>query len=153
MGTWSCQAFGNDAALDWLDGLEESGFALSYLEGPLDRVLNAGSAYVESTDAEEAIAAAEVLARLMGAAGTQHDAYTQRIDEWIASARSRPPPPELHRKAIAVLERVAAENSELRELWEESGEISEWIAELTLLSAGIQAVSIDSSKNMKSKSE
>jgi Domain of unknown function (DUF4259) len=119
MGTWSCEPFGNDAAGDWAFGLDEAK-DLSYIEAALDAVLEQDKDdELESTDAEEAIAACEVLAKLLGK-GTQSDGYTQGVDAWVASLKLKPDS-ALLKKAQKALKRVTGKNSELRELWEEEG--------------------------------
>jgi len=119
MGTWSCEPFGNDTAGDWAFGLDEAK-DLSYVEAALDAVLDQDKDdELESTDAEEAIAACEVLAKLLGK-GTQSDGYTQGVDAWVASLKLKPDS-ALLKKAQKALKRVTGKNSELRELWEEEG--------------------------------
>jgi Domain of unknown function (DUF4259) len=119
MGTWSCEPFGNDTAGDWAFGLDEAK-DLSYVEAALDTVLEQDKDdELEATDSEEAIAACEVLAKLLGK-GTQSDGYTQGVDTWVASLTLKPDS-ALLKKAQKVLKRVVSKNSELRELWEEEG--------------------------------
>jgi hypothetical protein len=63
MGTWGVNSFDNDNAADWVWELEEAD-DLSVVEEAIERVLDCGDELVESPDAEVAIAAADVLARL-----------------------------------------------------------------------------------------
>jgi hypothetical protein len=79
--------------------------------------------YLEAPEASEAVAAVEVLAKLLGK-GTQSDSYTEKVDEWVNSV-SLIPDSALLTKARLALDRVLSENSELRELWEET-ESTEW---------------------------
>jgi len=119
MGTWSCEPFGNDTAGDWAFGLDEAK-DLSYVEAALDAVLDQDKDdELESTDAEEAIAACEVLAKLLGK-GTHSDGYTQGVDAWVTSLKLKPDS-ALLKKAQKSLKRVTGKNSELLELWEEEG--------------------------------
>lgn len=119
MGAWSCEPFGNDTAGDWAFGLDDAK-DLSYVEAALDAVLKqVEDEFLESTDAEEAVAACEVLAKLLGK-GTQSDGYTAGVDAWVASVGVKPGPGLLD-KARKGLKRVTGDNSELRELWEEDG--------------------------------
>lgn len=55
----------NDTACDWVDELEESD-DLSVVEAALEKVLSAGLEYIEAPDAEEALAAVDVIVRLQG---------------------------------------------------------------------------------------
>lgn len=86
MGAWGVGSFENDNAVDWTYGLEGKS-DLSFIETTLDKVLNWGASYLEAPDAEEAIAAAEAVARLLGRFGVR-DAYTTSIDNWVSQVRS-----------------------------------------------------------------
>ena len=134
MGAWSHEPFGNDDANDWAYDLEEIQ-DLSLVEQALDQVLGA-EGYLEAPEGSNAVAAVEVLAKLLGK-GTQSDAYTEKIDEWVKSVSIKPSM-ELLDKAKRALVRVASENSELKELWEES-ESYEWSASIKALQAAISA--------------
>lgn len=130
MGTWSHEPFGNDAANDWAYGLED-GDGMALVEEALDKVLEAGDDYVDAGDAEEAVAAIEVLAKLLGK-GTQSDSYTKRVDAWVA-AHPGAPSPALRQKARGVLARIAGADSELAELWDEGDDAAAWRASLAAL--------------------
>jgi hypothetical protein len=134
MGTWSHQPFGNDTANDWAYRLDES-CDLSYIEATLDKVLEAGADYLESSDAEEAVAAIEVLARLLGR-GTQFDAYTEKVDVWVKKAIAKPSS-ALRDKAGHVLQRILSEDSELSELWEDGDGGAEWRHSMEQLHAAL----------------
>ena len=88
MGAWSHEPFGNDDANDWAYGLEDV-TDLSLIDETLDRVLEAEE-YLEAPEASEAVAAIEVLAKLLGK-GTQTDTYTAKVDEWVKSLSVQPP--------------------------------------------------------------
>lgn len=132
MGAWSHEPFGNDEACDWGYGLEEVE-DLSLVNEALDRVL-AVEDYLEAPEASEAVAAIEVLAKLLGR-GTQYDAYTGKVDEWVNRIVIRPDAAILA-KAKRALERITGENSELRELWEEEGD-NEWRESISALQSAI----------------
>lgn len=136
MGAWSHEPFGNDTAADWAYGLEESN-DLSYIEAALDTVLESGTEYLEAPEAEEALAAIEVIAKLIGK-GSQSDTYTKSVDAWVAAMQIKPQP-SLLKKAQQVISRIAAENSELFELWQESEDADAWHASLSQLQAAVSA--------------
>jgi hypothetical protein len=121
MGTWDAGSFGNDIAVDWTYGLTDGGTA--YIEAALDAVATRGSEEVDATLGVEAVAAAEVVARLGGKPGTK-DSYSETADGWV-KAHGRRPSPALVRKAIAALDRVTQPPSELLVLWQDSDE-TEW---------------------------
>lgn len=134
MGAWSHEPFGNDDANDWAYGLEDVQ-DLSLIEQAIDQALDAED-YLEAPEGTNAVAAVEVLAKLLGK-GTQSDAYTEKVDEWVKSVSIKPSA-ELLDKAKRVLVRVAGENSELQELWGEAGS-DEWAASIKALQVAISA--------------
>lgn len=135
MGAWSHQPFGNDTAGDWAYGLVEAD-DLSIVESAIDAVLNCGSNYVDADVASEAVAAVEVLAKLLGR-GTQSDTYTAEVDAWVKS-RQLVPSSALLQKAQAALARILSDNSELAELWED-GDAESWVASMVDLQVAIGA--------------
>ena len=132
MGAWSHEPFGNDDASDWAVDLEETK-ELSLIEEALNDVLQADE-YLDAPEASVAIAAIEVIAKLLGK-GTQTDAYSEGIDEWVKSISIKPST-ALIAKANRVLERVLGEDSELRELWEEVG-ADDWLNSVNALRKAI----------------
>lgn len=134
MGAWSHEPFGNDDANDWAYGLEEVN-DLSLVEDALDRALE-DEEYLEAPEASEAVAAVEVLAKLLGK-GTQKDSYTKQVDEWVKSVAVKPNA-ALLAKANLVLERILGDNSELKELWEEGG-AEEWLGSIASLQRAVSA--------------
>jgi hypothetical protein len=135
MGAWSHEPFGNDTANDWAYGLEETE-DLSYIDQTLDQVLSVGEEYLDASDAQEAIAAVEVIAKLLGK-GTQSDAYTDNVDRWV-QGMDETPSALLLNKAQQVVQRVLSPNSELWELWEESDEFDDWKQSIEQLHAALR---------------
>ncbi len=130
MGAWGTGVFDNDTACDWAYGLEEqSGLAL--IERTLDTVLAAAGEYLDASDAEEALAAIETIARLQGHWGVRNS-YTANVDAWVEKAKLQPPP-ALARKAHAAIDRILGEDSEILELWEDSELLDEWKQEVDAL--------------------
>lgn len=136
MGAWSHEPFGNDTANDWAYGLEET-TDTALIEEALDKVLAAKSEYLEAPDAEEAIAAVEVVAKMLGR-GTQTDAYTEKVDKWILDLSIKPSE-SLKAKSALALKRILSADSELNELWSESEDASEWQASVHRLLAAVEA--------------
>lgn len=134
MGAWGYGSFENDDAADFLDDVTDSGDT-SLLREALDNVLTS-TEYVEAPDACQAIIAAEIIAAMCGRP-TLAAERQEELSEWLQ--RIRPAmDPELVSQARAALLRILAENSELRELWEEAEDYSEWqasLSELLLLQA------------------
>lgn len=115
MGCWGIGTFENDHAADWVWCLEESdGLAV------VERALGAPSngAYIEAPEACEALAAAEVVAALLG-----HPAADLSVEvaRWVAEHRGLDARP-LRDAALTQVRAVLGDNSELRELWKENEE-------------------------------
>ncbi|HZE93017.1 MAG TPA: DUF4259 domain-containing protein [Rhizobacter sp.] len=125
MGTWGVDPFGNDDAVDWVYELEEAE-DLGPIEAAIDAVLRAGDDDLEASDASVALAASEVLARLRGQPG-EENSYTETVDQWVASTQLKPTV-ELADRAQAAIARILADNSELKELWQEGDEYDAWLA-------------------------
>lgn len=125
MGAWATDAMGNDDACDWVYGLDECS-DLSLVEKTLDKALSDGAEYLESPDACEALAAIEVIARLQGHWGDRN-AYSESMDAWVEKTKLVPSK-ALAEKAHKVIERILADDSELKELWQESEEFDAWKA-------------------------
>ena len=128
MGAWSTNSFGNDSACDWTCGLSERD-VLAYVSETLDRVLSAGAESLDDDIATEGVAACEVVARLMGNWGVR-DSYSQDVDEWVESQAGLRVDDDLKRRAIAVVDRVQTDPSDLLEIWEECEEWLESMADL-----------------------
>jgi hypothetical protein len=118
MGAWGHRAFDNDTANDWacdLEDLED----LSLVEAAFTQLEEVGSNYLDQDIACNALAACEVLARCLGQPGYTN-AYTEKVDAWVAVRRLKPSPSLLARAATAI-DRVLGQQSELRDLWEDAG--------------------------------
>lgn len=135
MGCWGMGTFDNDDAMDWATELSESvGFR------PVDRVLLASCnvEYLEAPEAWEALAAAEVVAALLGHPASDLPADVAR---WIAEHRwidARP----YREVALAHVRAALGDNSELRALWEESeADFPFWKATVEALIARLSSAS------------
>ena len=123
MGAWGVLAFDNDQANDWAYDLEDRD-DLSLVEEAFEAVENIDG-YLDSGEACNALAACEVLARIHGKPGYKN-AYTKKVDEWVA-ARSLELSPELVARANGAIDRILADDSELKELWAESDTYARWM--------------------------
>lgn len=130
MGTWSHESFGNDTANDWAYELEDA-TDFSVIEAALQVALDEGDEYLDADLAMEAIAAVEVIAKRLGK-GTQSDVYTEKVDQWLETI-SEQPSDGLLSLAKRVLERIVADDSELKELWLESDEYELWLGNIQQL--------------------
>ncbi len=128
MGAWSNKPFGNDTALDWLAGLEDSKSCVKKIKNSFTTAINSDD--LDASVAEEAVAAAAVVAAgsLEKISGIYKDAK-----QWIERAAFSPNR-ELKQLAIASLTRITTD-SELRDLWEEAGKLSGWAKEIDKISS------------------
>lgn len=123
MGAWGTDTFENDSACDWGHDLEDYD-DLELVEQAITAVMELGSDDIGADVAVQALAACEVVARLKGGFGVRN-AYTERVDAWVAKHRLVPPP-KLVARALVVLDRVTVAPSELLELWQEVDEHEAW---------------------------
>jgi hypothetical protein len=123
MGTWGAGIFENDNACDFAAAVADGG-GIALVDQVVDRVLACGSNYLEAPDAQECLAAADIIARLNGSPG-EASAYTAAVDAWIGSARASVSA-EMIDKARQAINRVLAPPSELVELWKESKDFDRW---------------------------
>lgn len=84
----------------------------------------------------EAIAAIEVIAKRLGK-GTQSDVYTEKVDQWLETI-SEQPSDDVLSLAKRVLERIVADDSDLKELWLESDEYELWLGNIQQLKDALQ---------------
>lgn len=136
MGAWNHDAFGNDTACDWAQGLQEV-TDLSLVQAALDAALQEEAEALDADIACEALAAIEVVARLRGHAGFTN-AYTEGVDDWVAQTRLVPPE-RLVEQALAALDLIGGPASELKELWDESDSAQDWQDSLAELRARLLA--------------
>lgn len=110
MGCWGTGTFENDDAMDWAFDLSEC-FGLDQV----DRVLRPArdGDYLEAPDACEALAAAEIVAALLGRPASDLPVDVAR---WIAEHRGLDARP-YREAALAHARATLGGNSELRELW------------------------------------
>lgn len=123
VGAWGPGVFENDIACDFGAAVSNGG-GLTLLDQALDRVLACGSDYLEAPEAEECLAAAEIIARLVGRAGDE-TAYTSAVDAWIKGAQHSVSE-QVVEKARRAIARILAPPSELAELWTESEDFDDW---------------------------
>ncbi|HXG08753.1 MAG TPA: DUF4259 domain-containing protein [Gemmataceae bacterium] len=122
MGAWGHGSFENDDALDWVGELEGAEDTEPISEA-FDAVLEAED-YLEAPEASRGIAAAEVVAALIGQPAAK---LPGEVTSWLVG--KKPPKPALVQKAQRVVKRIL-KNSELKELWAESEDSAKWQQEV-----------------------
>jgi hypothetical protein len=132
MGRWGFGIFENDNACDFKYVVADGG-DLAAVEQALDRVVSSGDRYLEVSEADEALAAADFIARLLGAFG-QQDAYTEDIDSWVKTSRVKVSP-ALVEKAQEAIRRILAEHFKIMaENDENTEDFADWKREVSALS-------------------
>jgi hypothetical protein len=126
MGAWDSDPFGNDNACDWVYEAEQA-TDLSFIAKTIENIHEQAGDDLEG--AEEAIAAADTLARLKGKFYVRN-AYTESIDEWVAKHPITPPQGLLD-SAIRAIDRILTPPSEPLEIWKNSTEFAKWKKHLT----------------------
>ncbi|MGX1162372.1 uncharacterized protein DUF4259 [Arthrobacter sp. SLBN-100] len=116
MGAWGYLPFENDDALDWLDELEAAG--ADVIRGAL---ANVDGGYVETPEGSVAIAAADITAACQGHPSGD---LPENVADWV-TAHGREITAEDVELALEAVGRVAGEESELAELWDDVDE-PEW---------------------------
>jgi hypothetical protein len=123
MGAWGKGTFENDTACDFAATVAE-GIGFVVLEQALDRVLASETDYLEAPNAEEGLAAADIVARLNGSPGAQ-TSYTATTDAWVERSESTPSD-ALIEKARRSIKRILTQPSELLELWQDTADFEVW---------------------------
>ena len=150
MSIWGPGPFENDDGADWVDDLQEEP-KLAHLRDALLEVCDPEHiGFVDVTDCCEAVAAAEVLAQLLGSPGDdpsrdeEHEELTEalrgeiKLEDWRNIEK-------LVQQAIDAIEIVLndAENSELRQMLEtQADEMPAWIAAMTTLQRRLHKVAV-----------
>ena len=130
MGAWGIKTFENDDASDWIYGLEEAS-DLSLIE---DTLKLAESDYLEEPDGCNILAALEVILVLQGKACS---GLPEEASAWAAKHVSLDTT-SLVSLAITSLERVLSEDSEIKELWEESEDFQNWRSDVLSIKAALE---------------
>ena len=123
MGAWGSGNFENDMASDWVYELFEPGDHLPYVEAGLKGAAEAApDGMLDSPTGCVGLAAAEVIAAWLGKPGRDAN---DTVTVW-AKAQKTPPSEDLVALARAAVQRVRGDQSELRDLWQESESWDDW---------------------------
>ena len=123
MGAWGHGNFENDDAADWLLQLEESE-GLDVVASALEAV--GGDDYLEAPECTVGLAAAEVVAALIGYPA---QALPEEVASWLVGRSIEPDDPLVNEARDAVA-RIGGD-SELSELWQETDDYDDWKAVLS----------------------
>lgn len=139
MGAWNVGPFDNDDALDWLSELDDA----DDLE-PVRRAFEAlGDDYLDAPTGAIALAAAEVVA---AASGNRRPELPEQLEAWLASSSVNTSAADRD-AAVAAVERVVGDQSELQELWALSDSNAQWEEEISGLRDRLRADATDAPDN------
>ena len=142
MGTWDVGPFDNDTAADWSGDLHDAAPAqrTALVRGALTAVLDNGDDYLDSDLAVEAIAAAAIVASQLPGGARITSPYAP---DFLLEGGKLEVPDDLPALAVQALDRIVGDDSEWRELWEESDRYTSALAELQHIQATIQTAMND----------
>ncbi len=116
MGAWGVQSFENDDAVDWLSDLRRSTGMQAILSAVAVVAELETDSYLEVPEASVAVAAAEVVAALLGRPTSN---LPPDVTAWVDENRQVGAPEGLRDSAQRAVARAQL-SSELRDLWDES---------------------------------
>ena len=118
MGTWGIGPFDNDTAADWCGDLHDADSAqrVELMRAALAATVDQGDGYLDSDVAVEAIAAAAIVASQLPGGPPVTSPYAP---DFLLAGGTVDVPGDLPLLALCALDRVNADNSEWRDLWEE----------------------------------
>jgi len=118
--------------MDWAYDLEQTS-DLSLIRDALERVTRRADEYLDASDCDLAVAAAEVVAALNN---NPSQNLPEKVADWIGQN-----PLKVDAKLIAQAQRAVARvktDSELKELWDETGDADEWYQSIDDLEARLK---------------
>jgi hypothetical protein len=129
MGVWGFLPFENDDALEWLEVLEAGGAA-----AVREALTSTGDCYVEAPAGRVAMAAAEVAS---ASQGNPSGDLPENVADWVTAHGAELTVEDVE-LALQAVERVAGDESELAQLWDDADE-PEWRESLEDLSERLRA--------------
>jgi hypothetical protein len=138
MGTWDVGPFDNDTAADWCGDLDAaaSGQRPTIVRNALTAVLDNGDDYLDSDVAVEAIAAAALIASQLPGGTKITSPYAP---DFVLEGGKLELADDVPALAVRALDRVVGDDSEWRELWEESEDGGSAFGAVQQIRATIQA--------------
>ena len=123
MGTWDTGPFDNDSAADWCGDLDDAKPAdrPALIRRAFTALLDQGDEYLDSDFAVEAIAAAAVVVSVLPG-GTK--LTTPYAPDFLLAGGTVEVAADVPALAIAALDRIVGDESEWRDLWEDSESFS-----------------------------
>ncbi len=139
MGDWDVNAFGNDTAREWLIELVSGESTSAILRAIVNVAKLPATDYLQAPDCELAIAAAELV---VAARGKPSSHLPEEAANWLAN-RKFVAGKEVVAMALKVLRRIE-ENSELKEVWEDTNSAGDWKRSISELKRRLEESENDS---------
>ncbi|MFI0417468.1 DUF4259 domain-containing protein [Spongiactinospora sp. 9N601] len=135
MGTWDVGPFDNDTAADWCGDLNDAAPAerLDMIRRALADAANADG-YLDSREACAAIAAAAIVAAQRPGGPEIDDVYGP---DFLTGGAPIDLPTDLAPLAVRAIDRILGDDSEWRDLWEDSGALPKAQAALAPIRAAL----------------
>jgi hypothetical protein len=138
MGAWEVGNFGNDDAMDFVGDVTETG-GKDLIFSTIQALIN-NTDYIESPDCCTGLAAIEFVA---AAKENAAEDFPEEAAEWLTKNKLLPfttggfigfgtKEVDITSMSVRAIEKIRTE-SELKELWQESGEFEEWVKVLDQL--------------------
>lgn len=150
MSIWGPGPFDNDDGADWFADIRDEP-SLEMIREAIEEISDPHHVgYLEVTDGAEAVAAAHVLAELLGSPG-DNPVFDDELEEVAETLKAeiekegKRDIQKLIKQAIDALEIVLndTENSELRQMWEEQSEMMpQWVAAMTSLQQRLRRLAV-----------
>ena len=123
MGTWDVGPFDNDTAANWCGGLHDADPAqrVELIRAALAAVADHGDDDLDSDVVVEAIAAAAIVASQLPGGTPITSPYAP---DFLLAGGAVDVPDDVPSLALRALDRITADNSEWRQLWEEDPDSS-----------------------------
>jgi hypothetical protein len=121
MGAWNYKSFDNDDAMDWVYELEKSEGDVLLLS-TMEQIINEPENLNDATICSCVVAAAEVIAACKGSPVTE---LPVPVQDWVAN-NFLENVDNLSEMAVETLTMIVS-SSELKELWEESDNYTDWL--------------------------
>lgn len=122
LGSWGVESFENDAAGDWFLMIEEAPDPGALMAGAIDEAL-ASAEFLDADLCRVTVAAAELFACCAGQASER---LPDNVHAWVEENPHGPHADEVE-LAVQAVSRVR-EESELRDLWEDSEDEAHWLS-------------------------
>lgn len=133
MGAWGIKNFENDDAMDLVGEMDDDGWA--YVLDAIEAViLVPDDEFPDAYNCSRALAAIEYIAAVKGSPATD---LPDDASDWVTGHENEPLEQHTMDDAMRAMDRIIAQ-SELKEHWEEAGQLDAWKAVVADLKTRIQ---------------